>query len=94
MILSEYVEAQESFWNLFFEVMEKHSQKSKDDFINKLKLLHLRYENHIVKITGAYHKNEFSLTWHRVDEDRNVGEPYMYGGLVYHSHSDEWGIHT
>jgi len=95
MYLHPNVQVQEQFFSLLLDVMENHSEKSQKSLLLKLKQLHQR-EGDIIQIYGVYRDYEFQLCWRRVDEYREPieGQPFMVGGLVYHPHSDEWGIHT
>jgi len=93
--LDAHPKLQKEFFNLLLEVMEYHSVKSKESFLKTIKKLQLREE--IVKVYSIDHKIlEIGLVWYRTDEygDAIEDQPFMAGAMIYHKHSDEWGVHT
>jgi hypothetical protein len=95
MYISGQSPMQKDFFDLFFHVMNNHSEKSKKSFIQNLERLHTRYENRIVEIYGVHRGQEVSLLWRNKNEyDEPISEPVLVGGLVYHAHSDSWSVNT
>ena len=87
------------------KIMAEHSERSRKAFRDRLKFLAdtpPTLDVVIANYTESCGAPEFGLSWHRTGEDSSQYDhphekpqrPYMVGGLVYHSHSDKWGIHT
>ena len=95
MYINEHPKVHKDFFDLFFHVMNNHSENSRNSFLKNLQNLHNRYENRIVEIYGVYKLQEVSVLWRNKNEyGEPISEPVLVGGLVYHAHSDTWGVHT
>ena len=105
LLMSHNPDAQEEIIKGFCKVMTEHSEQSRKAFRGRLKFLADTPPTLDVVIAN-YTENcgapEFGLTWRRTSQEpdqhacssERSQRPYMVGGLVFHAHSDTWGVHT
>jgi hypothetical protein len=92
--LGQNTVAQNQILAVIAECLAHHSAESRKSLAVKIKQLYQRNEIVCLYRVDAREKEiEFGLAFYR-DDDEIMREPFMIGGLVYHAHSDEWGIHT
>jgi hypothetical protein len=105
LLLSPNPDAQSEIIKGFCQIMTEHSEHSRKAFRHRLNFLADTppdLDVVMVNYSGNGGHPEFGLIWRRTSEgpDQNAcssegnQRPYMVGGLVYHSYSDTWGIHT
>ena len=95
MYLNSHPNMQQEFFDLLLHVLNNHSDKSRRSFLRCLEKLQNR-EGDVIEIYSVWPNESVGILFRRVDEygDPDQGDPYMVGGLEYHSHSDEWSVNT
>lgn len=103
LLISTVPEAQAAIIAKLLEVSRTHSVQSVSSLTNKLDYLRTYGDGKfdvVILCAGQYGSSfqiEFGLKWvFKTGNGENPmeKEPWMVGGLVYHTHTDEWGIHT
>lgn len=105
LLISTIPEAQAAITAKLLEVSRTHSVQSVSSLTEKLDYLRSYGDGKFdVVIVSAHHDHhsgqvEFSLNWIFKNDQAEHTHPiyqksWMIGGLVYHPHTDEWGVHT
>jgi len=102
LLISTVPYAQEEIIKGFCRIMTTHSEHSRQAFQRRLQFLADTPPDLLVVLSSYVERGgapEFGLVWHRVTDQHQYPlvknqEPYMIGGLVFHAHSDNWGVHT
>ena len=105
LLISTSPDAQEKIIEGLCRIMTEHSEHSRKHFSQKMKFL-ADTPSDLDVVIASYCENcghpEFGLTWHKSTKDSQQyshpaasgQRPHMIGGLVFHSFSDNWGVHT
>ena len=104
LLISQNRDAQERVIQGLTQALTEFSPNARKCLRAKLEFLG-NYNNSdvvLVSFDNCPHQPEFNLAWFERPEDssqylhpqRKGRQPFMVGGLVYHSHSDTWGVHT